>query len=122
MWLYVGGWAGPGPPDLDVCWSAYLRRFDIEHTYRFAKNTLGWTTPSLCTPEQADRWTWLIAGATHTMASPTRISLTARHHRHTGPPTEIRHARARTTQRHPKTAPNPLPGPQEDRLTTPAEV
>jgi hypothetical protein len=36
------------------------RRFDIEHTYRFAKNTLGWTTPALCTPEQADRWTWLV--------------------------------------------------------------
>ncbi|MHB8288432.1 MAG: hypothetical protein ACYDEY_04200 [Acidimicrobiales bacterium] len=21
---------------------------------------MGWTTPSVCTPEQADRWTWLI--------------------------------------------------------------
>jgi len=58
LWLW---WTGPDTPDLDVCWRAYLRRFDIEHTFRFAKNTLGWTTPSLCTPEQADRWTWLIA-------------------------------------------------------------
>lgn len=57
LWLWI---AGPGPVDLDVAWRAYLRRFDIEHTYRFAKNTLGWTTPALCTPEQADRWTWLI--------------------------------------------------------------
>ena len=24
---------------------------------------LGWTTPSLCTPEQADRWSWLIVAA-----------------------------------------------------------
>jgi DDE superfamily endonuclease len=57
LWLW---WSGPGEPDLDLCWRAYLRRFDIEHTYRFAKNTLGWTTPSLQTPEQADRWTWLV--------------------------------------------------------------
>ena len=57
LWLF---WSGQGEPDLDRCWRAYLRRFDIEHTFRFAKNTLGWTTPSLCTPEQADRWTWLV--------------------------------------------------------------
>lgn len=57
LWLF---WAGPGIPDLDLCWRAYLRRFDIEHTFRFTKNTLGWTSPSLCTPEQAERWTWLV--------------------------------------------------------------
>jgi hypothetical protein len=60
LWLW---WSGPGVPDLDVCWRAYLRRFDIEHTYRFAKNTLGWTTPRICTPEQADRWTLLVVAA-----------------------------------------------------------
>jgi hypothetical protein len=38
----------------------FLRRFDIEHTFRFLKQTLGWTRPRLRTPEQADRWTWLI--------------------------------------------------------------
>lgn len=57
LWLF---WAGPKTPDLDLAWRAYLRRFDIEHTFRFAKNTLGWTSPSLCTPEQAERWTWLV--------------------------------------------------------------
>lgn len=60
LWLW---WSGPDRPDLDLCWRAYLRRFDIEHTFRFAKNTLGWTTPSVCTPSQADRWTWLIVAA-----------------------------------------------------------
>ena len=60
LWLF---WSGPGEPDLERCWRAYLRRFDIEHTFRFIKNTLGWTTPSLCTPEQADRWSWLIVAA-----------------------------------------------------------
>lgn len=59
LWLWA---AGPGF-DLEVCWRAYLRRFDIEHTFRFVKNTLGWTTPSLRTPEQADRWTWLTIAA-----------------------------------------------------------
>jgi DDE superfamily endonuclease len=60
LWLW---WSGPGSPDLDLCWRAYLRRFDLEHTYRFVKNTLGWTSPSLRTPEQADRWTWLVVAA-----------------------------------------------------------
>ncbi|MEO9223346.1 MAG: NF041680 family putative transposase [Mycobacteriaceae bacterium] len=56
LWLWV---AGP-ESDLDTSWRAYLRRFDIEHTYRFVKSTLGWTTPRWCTPEQADTWTWII--------------------------------------------------------------
>jgi hypothetical protein len=60
LWLW---WSGPGTPDLDVCWRAYLRRFDIEHAYRFTKQTLGWTAPALRTPEQADLWTWLIVAA-----------------------------------------------------------
>ena len=58
LWLW---WSGDGEPDLDRCWRAYLRRFDIEHTFRFAKQALGWTTPSLATPQQADRWSWLVA-------------------------------------------------------------
>ena len=60
VWLW---YAGPDTVDIDLAWRAYLRRFDIEHTYRFVKNTLGWTAPALRTPEQADRWTWLIAAA-----------------------------------------------------------
>jgi hypothetical protein len=60
LWLW---WSGPGEVDLDLAWRAYLRRFDIEHSFRFLKSTLGWTTPALRTPEQADRWTWLVAAA-----------------------------------------------------------
>lgn len=60
LWLW---WSGPGEPDLNLCWRAYLRRFDIEHTFRFVKSTLGWTTPALQTPDQADRWTWLVVAA-----------------------------------------------------------
>ena len=60
LWLW---WSGPGEPDLELCLHAYLHRFDLEHTYRFVKNTLGWTTPSLLGLEQADRWTWLTVAA-----------------------------------------------------------
>ncbi len=41
-------------------WRAYVRRFDLEHTFRFFKQTLGWHTPRVRHPEQADRWTWLV--------------------------------------------------------------
>jgi hypothetical protein len=57
LWWHGDDESGPG---LDRVWRAYIRRFDIEHTIRFAKQALGWTTPKIRNPEQADRWTWLI--------------------------------------------------------------
>src|SRR5512132_631714 len=60
LWLW---WAGPGGVDLDLAWRAYTRRFDCEHTIRFCKQTLGWTTPRVRHPEQAERWTWLVVAA-----------------------------------------------------------
>jgi hypothetical protein len=57
LWLW---WAGPGELDLDLAWRAYVRRFDLEHTVRFCKQTLGWTTPRPRHPAQAERWTWLL--------------------------------------------------------------
>jgi hypothetical protein len=51
--------------DVDRCWMSFLRRFDIEHTFRLLKQTLGWTAPRLRDPAAADRWTW-IAIAAHT--------------------------------------------------------
>jgi hypothetical protein len=68
LWLW---WAGSGEfeLDLDLAWRAYIRRFDLEHSVRFAKQTLGWTTPRPRTPEQADRWTWLV------LASYTQLRL-----------------------------------------------
>ncbi|MFE3202337.1 NF041680 family putative transposase [Embleya sp. NPDC059237] len=49
--------------DVDRCWQSFLRRFDIEHTFRLFKQTLGWTTPRLRDPESADRWTWIVIAA-----------------------------------------------------------
>jgi hypothetical protein len=46
--------------DVDRCWQSFLRRFDLEHTFRLFKQTLGWTAPKIRTPEAADRWTWLM--------------------------------------------------------------
>jgi hypothetical protein len=57
LWLW---WRGPGAPDLACLWRAYVHRFDLEHTYRFCKQTLNWTRPRVRHPEQADRWTWLV--------------------------------------------------------------
>jgi hypothetical protein len=53
LWLW---WHGPGQPNLAVVWRAYVRRFDLEHTFRFVKQILNWTTPRVRHPEQADRW------------------------------------------------------------------
>jgi hypothetical protein len=39
---------------IDVLWQVFLRRFDLEHTFRPLKQTLGWTGPNLRTPESAD--------------------------------------------------------------------
>ena len=46
--------------DVNRSWQSYLRRFDLEHTFRLLKQTLGWTRPKIRTPQAADRWTWLI--------------------------------------------------------------
>ncbi len=46
--------------DLDLLWRTYLRRFDLEHTFRFWKQTLGLTRPRVRSGEQADRWAWLV--------------------------------------------------------------
>jgi hypothetical protein len=51
------------PTDVDRWWQAFLRRFDLEHTFRLFKQTLGWTRPRIRTPAAGDRWTWLIIAA-----------------------------------------------------------
>jgi len=77
LWLW---WAGPGMPDLDLCWRGYLHRFDIEHTLRFAKHDLGWDGAALRHPEQVTRWTWLII-AVLTQLRLARPAAEDHHHR-----------------------------------------
>nr|WP_305781659.1 NF041680 family putative transposase [Nocardia miyunensis] len=57
--------------EVDLLWQAFLRRFDIEHTFRMLRQTLGWTSPKLRDPAAADRWTWLLLAA-YTQLRPAR--------------------------------------------------
>jgi hypothetical protein len=59
VWLWCSATGAP-PAEVDRLWQAFLRRFDLEHTFRLFKQVLGWTTPKIRSPEAADRWTWLI--------------------------------------------------------------
>ena len=59
VWLWFSR-TGTAPQEVDRCWQAFLRRFDLEHTFRLFKQVLGWTAPKIRDPAAADRWTWLI--------------------------------------------------------------
>jgi hypothetical protein len=72
MWL---AFVGLKMPAVTEVWRLYLRRFAIDHWYRFAKNRLHWTVPQLSTPAQCDRWsdlmpivTWQLWLARHLVA------------------------------------------------------
>lgn len=45
---------------LELLWSKYLRRFAVDHWYRFIKQRLHWTMPALSTPHQGERWSDLM--------------------------------------------------------------
>jgi hypothetical protein len=54
-------WAGGPLPPLAHLALLYLRRFAIEHGFRFDKQDLHWTSTRLRTPEQAQRWTDIVS-------------------------------------------------------------
>lgn len=119
VWLWTSITAA-APADLDRCWQAYLRRFDLEHTFRLLKQTLGWTRPKLRTPDAADRWTWLVIAA-HTqlrLARPLAADLRRPWERPTQPgrltPARVRRSfrNIRPTTCQPANPPEPTrPGP-----------
>jgi hypothetical protein len=126
IWLFHTAPAGTDF-DLDLLWKTYLRRFDLEHTFRLLKQQLGWTVPQVATPAQAERWTWLILAA----YTQLRLARTLTNHRHkwqkptpTGrPPTPGRVRRGFAHLRRylgtPATAPKPSkPGPGRPKGTT----
>jgi hypothetical protein len=59
VWLWSSR-TGATPGEVDRLWQAFLRRFDLEHTFRLFKQVLGWTVPKIRDPHAADRWTWLV--------------------------------------------------------------
>ncbi|SEO94177.1 hypothetical protein SAMN05216267_105816 [Actinacidiphila rubida] len=62
VWLWISSTAA-APADVDRWWQAFLRRFDLEHTFRLMKQTLGWTAQKIRHADTADLWTWLIIAA-----------------------------------------------------------
>lgn len=62
VWLWCSR-TGATAAHADRLWQAFLRRFDLEHTFRLFKQTLGWTRPKLRDPQAADRWTWIVITA-----------------------------------------------------------
>ena len=62
VWLWSSR-AGTTDEEVNRAWRAFLRRFDIEHTFRYLKQAPGWTRPKLRDPAAADRWTWLVIAA-----------------------------------------------------------
>lgn len=119
VWLWSSA-TDASAAHIDLLWQAFLRRFDIEHTFRLFKQTLGWTAPKVRTPEAADRWTWLII-TVYTqlrLARPLAQDLRRPWEKPAAPgrltPARVRrgfrHLRAKST--HPASAPKPsTPGP-----------
>lgn len=57
LWLV---WVGDSIPSVSSIWHQYLRRFAIDHWYRFLKQRLHWTLPHFSTPEQSECWSDLM--------------------------------------------------------------
>lgn len=57
LWLV---WVGQEMPPMSEIWRQYLRRFAVDHWYRFLKQRLHWTLPQLSTPVQCERWSDLM--------------------------------------------------------------
>jgi hypothetical protein len=119
VWLWSSA-TDAAADDVDRWWQSFLRRFDLEHTFRLLKQTLGWTTPKIRSPQAADRWTWLIIAA-HTqlrLARPLAADL-RRPWERPAPPGRLTPARVRrgfrnlsVTTSTPASAPKPSrPGP-----------
>ncbi|MFF2149698.1 NF041680 family putative transposase [Kitasatospora sp. NPDC058190] len=62
LWLWSSA-TGIDTAHLDRIWRTFLRRFDLEHTFRLMKQTLGWTAPRFRNASTADLWTWLVIAA-----------------------------------------------------------
>jgi hypothetical protein len=119
VWLWSST-TGADAEQVIRCWQAYLRRFDLEHTFRLFKQTLGWTTPKIRSPAAADRWTWLIIAAHTQLRLARHLALDLRRPWERPLPPErltparvrrgFRHLRVKTAQ--PASAPKPTrPGP-----------
>jgi hypothetical protein len=60
LWLVFIGKQKLDLLPLELLWKKYLRRFAVDHWYRFIKQRLHWTLPALSTPHQCERWSDLM--------------------------------------------------------------
>ncbi len=56
-------WTGKEDIPLEQVRAWYRKRFSQEHGYRYLKQDLLWTQAHLRTPEQVERWSWIVACA-----------------------------------------------------------
>ncbi len=68
-------WTGPQEAPLDQIRSWYRKRFSQEHGYRFLKQDLLWDKAHLRTPEQVERWSWLLAGVCNQLLVSKQLGL-----------------------------------------------
>jgi DDE superfamily endonuclease len=146
LWLW---WAGPGRPDLEICWRAYIRRFDLEHTFRFSQAGPGLDDPAGAHPGAGRPLDLADSGRLHPAAAgspahrrhaaalgtpaadrpadpdphPPRFPPAAAGTGHPGQPTETLRTFTRTPQRQPtRTSTTPSRHPQGRRLKLKAEL
>ena len=119
VWLWCSRTSAT-PGEVDRWWQAFLRRFDLEHTFRLFKQVLGWTAPKIRDPAAADRWTWLIITAYAQLRLARPLAADLRHPwERPAPPGRLTPARVRRGFRNirakaaqPASAPKPgTPGP-----------
>ncbi|MCX5203182.1 transposase [Streptomyces sp. NBC_00237] len=101
VWLWSSA-TGATPDDVDFIWSSYLRRFDLEHTFRLFKQPLGWARPRMRDPQAADRWTWIVivAHAQLRLAAPLTVDVRKPWEKTTRPGTALTPTRVRRGFRH----------------------
>jgi len=123
LWLWSSRTEATGR-EVDRCWQAFLRRFDLEHTFRLLKQTLGWTAAKIRDPAAGDRWTWLIITAYAQLRLARGLTDDLRRPwERPAPPGRLTPARVRRGFRHlraqtplPASAPKPThPGPGRPR-------
>jgi DDE superfamily endonuclease len=71
-------WIGEQDIPLEQVRSCYRRRFSHEHGYRLLKQDLLWTAAHLRTPEQVERWSWVVACACNLLLLCQQLGLAVR--------------------------------------------
>ena len=75
VWLWSSA-TGAGADEVDRLWQAFLRRFDLEHTFRLFKQVLGWTAPKIRDPRLPTGGPGSSSPPTLSCASPGRSLMT----------------------------------------------